>query len=122
VARTPALLLPWTLMPSMANERQKQCGVLTLPVASASLSMASAQNASPSLTKPSCPPSDLQQLTRTALVDPKTKEWIPSGRLRQWQPRVDHVAHLLHALKASFKTAALDAVTEEQAVNKQVYS
>jgi hypothetical protein len=35
---------------------------------------------------------------------------------------VDHVAHLLHALKASFKTAALDAVKEEEAVNRQVWS
>lgn len=62
------------------------------------------------------------QTDTQALVDPKTKEWIPRGRLAQWQPRVDHVAHLLHALKASFKTAALDAITEEQAVNKQVWS
>ncbi|ORX36620.1 ubiquitin-conjugating enzyme/RWD-like protein [Kockovaella imperatae] len=56
------------------------------------------------------------------MVDPKTKIWSPRGRLIQWQPRIDHVPHLLHSLKASFKTQALQSITEDQAINKQVWS
>ncbi|WOO85631.1 Protein crossbronx [Vanrija pseudolonga] len=56
------------------------------------------------------------------LVEPKTREWTPRGRLAQWQPRVDHVAHLLRALKESFRMSALDAVTEHEASNRQVWS
>ena len=37
-------------------------------------------------------------------------------------PRIDHVPNLLHSLKASFKSQALVAVTEDEAVNKQVWS
>ncbi|BEI81265.1 hypothetical protein CcaverHIS002_0204250 [Cutaneotrichosporon cavernicola] len=39
------------------------------------------------------------------MVDPKTREWHPHGKLAQWKPHVDHVANLLHELKASFKTS-----------------
>lgn len=65
---------------------------------------------------------DRMLIHSSALVDPKTKEWVPCGRFTNWQPKVDHVVHLLHALKASFKTAALDAIKEEAAVNRQVWS
>ncbi|WVR07076.1 hypothetical protein IAU60_004115 [Kwoniella sp. DSM 27419] len=56
------------------------------------------------------------------MVDPKTKLWRPQGRLKQRRPRVDHVPHLLHHLKASFRSGSLDRVTEEEAANKQVWS
>ncbi|KAK8864434.1 hypothetical protein IAR55_001683 [Kwoniella newhampshirensis] len=56
------------------------------------------------------------------MVDPKTKLWYPRGRMAQWRPKVDHIPHLLHSLKSSFKTPALDAVTEEEAKNKQIWS
>jgi hypothetical protein len=35
---------------------------------------------------------------------------------------VHHVPHLLHHLKKSFKTAWLEIITEDEAVNKQVWS
>ncbi|WWD17268.1 hypothetical protein CI109_101706 [Kwoniella shandongensis] len=56
------------------------------------------------------------------MIDPKTKIWHPRGRLAQWKPKIDHVPHLLHSLKSSFKTPALDSVTEEEAINKQIWS
>ncbi|WVQ72502.1 hypothetical protein IAR50_002057 [Cryptococcus sp. DSM 104548] len=56
------------------------------------------------------------------LVDPKSRIWYPSGHLRQWKPRIDHIPHLLHNLKASFKTRALEQVREDDAVNKHVWS
>ncbi|RSH87330.1 hypothetical protein EHS25_003239 [Saitozyma podzolica] len=56
------------------------------------------------------------------MVDPKSKTWYPGGRLSHWQPRVHHVSHLLHHLKRSFKTAWLEIITEDEAVNKQVWS
>ncbi|WWC62001.1 uncharacterized protein I303_104588 [Kwoniella dejecticola CBS 10117] len=56
------------------------------------------------------------------LVDPKTKIWRAKGRLSSWRTRLDHVSHLLHALKRSFKSKELDSITEEEAANKQVWS
>ncbi|KAL7421627.1 hypothetical protein Q5752_003396 [Cryptotrichosporon argae] len=54
------------------------------------------------------------------LIDPKTHVWsLPSQPA--WHPD-RHVAHLLHALKASFKTPGLDAVGEDEAANRQVWS
>ncbi|WRT66404.1 uncharacterized protein IL334_003360 [Kwoniella shivajii] len=56
------------------------------------------------------------------MVDPKSKIWHARGRLSQWTPRVDHVSHLLHSLKRSFKSKELDKVKEDEAFNKQVWS
>ncbi|WWC89298.1 uncharacterized protein L201_004219 [Kwoniella dendrophila CBS 6074] len=56
------------------------------------------------------------------MVDPKTKIWHARGRLSQWSPRVDHISHLLHSLKKSFKSKDLDSIQEDEAVNKQVWS
>ncbi|ORY33960.1 ubiquitin-conjugating enzyme/RWD-like protein [Naematelia encephala] len=56
------------------------------------------------------------------MVDPRTRIWSPRGKLAQWQPRVHHVPHLLHSLKASFKTKALDEIAEDEAINKQIWS
>ncbi|KAK1924212.1 ubiquitin-conjugating enzyme/RWD-like protein [Papiliotrema laurentii] len=56
------------------------------------------------------------------MVDPKTKIWHARGRLVQWKPRVDHVPHILHSLKGSFRTSSLDSIQEREAVNKQVWS
>ncbi|GMK54372.1 hypothetical protein CspeluHIS016_0109580 [Cutaneotrichosporon spelunceum] len=56
------------------------------------------------------------------MVDPKTREWHPHGKLAQWKPHVDHVANLLHELKASFKSPSLEACKESDAINKQVWS
>ncbi|OCF40373.1 hypothetical protein I317_05808 [Kwoniella heveanensis CBS 569] len=56
------------------------------------------------------------------MVDPKTKVWHPRGRLSQWRPRIDHVSHVLHSLKASLKAKSLDGIAEGEAVNKQVWS
>ncbi|KAK6910042.1 hypothetical protein I203_104071 [Kwoniella mangroviensis CBS 8507] len=56
------------------------------------------------------------------MVDPKTKIWHARGRLSQWKPRIDHISHLLYSLKKSFKSKELDSITEDEAVNKQVWS
>ncbi|WVQ80761.1 hypothetical protein IAT38_002866 [Cryptococcus sp. DSM 104549] len=56
------------------------------------------------------------------MVDPKTKVWHPRGRLTQWRPRIDHVPHLLHSLKTSFKAKSLESIVEEEAINKHVWS
>ncbi|WVQ99435.1 hypothetical protein IAU59_006570 [Kwoniella sp. CBS 9459] len=56
------------------------------------------------------------------MVDPKTKIWHPRGRLSQWKPRIDHVSHVLHSLKGSFKVKSLESINEDEAVNKQVWS
>lgn len=68
-----------------------------------------------------CPHPRILPLT-PAMVDPKTREWHPRGKLAQWKPHVDHVANLLHELKASFKSPSLQACKESEAVNKQVWS
>ncbi|WVF71493.1 hypothetical protein IAT40_006299 [Kwoniella sp. CBS 6097] len=56
------------------------------------------------------------------MVDPKTKVWHPRGRLSQWRPRADHVSHVLHSLKGSFKVKSLESIGEDEAINKQVWS
>ncbi|TYJ54122.1 hypothetical protein B9479_005220 [Cryptococcus floricola] len=56
------------------------------------------------------------------MVDPKSRIWYPSGHPRQRKPQLDHVPQLLHNLKASFKTKALEQVHEDDAVNKHVWS
>jgi len=38
------------------------------------------------------------------------------------RPRIDHVPHILHSLKDSFKTSALKTITEAEASNKHIWS
>ncbi|WVN88355.1 uncharacterized protein L203_103561 [Cryptococcus depauperatus CBS 7841] len=56
------------------------------------------------------------------MIDSKTKIWYPRGRLTQWRPRADHIPQLLYSLKASFKTKLLEGISEEEAVNKHMWS
>ena len=79
--------------------------------------------------------------TFLAMVDPRTKVWRPRARLAQWQwvwrslqplaweeswhperPGSQHIVYLLHSLKNSFSSQALASITEEEAVNKQIWS
>ena len=39
-----------------------------------------------------------------------------------FRPRIDHVPHILHSVKGSFKLSYLQSITESEAVNKPVWS